>query len=208
MGATTAVALGGMAMSGYQLYQGAQDKKRAERAFNNYNRQDLVNPYENMPVSTFGTDYMREETSRNVASMVDASRNAGARGIYSNIPKLVAYNNDANRETQIMLDDQVQKRNYAIAGDEVAIRGINESRDEANLAGIGNLMEVGRQDMWSGLRGMGASAMYGINNGAFSTEEGDARREAWREFKRKNPDANRSDFMAANPKSNYIKKGF
>lgn len=164
MAAATATAAAGVAMSGYQIYQGAQDKKRAERALNEYNRNDLVNPYENMQVSTLGADYMREETSRNVASMVDASRNAGARGIYGNIPKLVAYNNDANREAQIMLDDQVQKRNYAIAGDEVAIRGINESRDEANLAGIGNLMEVGRQDMWSGLRGMGASAMYAANN--------------------------------------------
>ncbi len=166
MAAVTSAIVGGagLLMSGYQMYQGQKDKKEAERALRNYERQDLVNPYENMQISTVGSDIMREETGRNVATMVDASRNAGIRGIYGNIPKIVSYSNAMNNETRAYLDDQVQRRNYAIAGDETAIREINEMRDNANLAGIGNRMEVGRQDMWSGIRGMGASAMYLANN--------------------------------------------
>jgi len=128
-----------------------------------YERQDLTNPYADMPISTIGSDLVREETGRATASMVDASRNAGIRGIYGNIPKIVANTNAVNAETRAYLDDQVQKRNYAIAGDETAIRDINESRDTANLAGIGQRMEVGRQDMWSGLRGLGATAMMAAN---------------------------------------------
>ena len=150
-------------MSGYQMYQGQKDKKEAERDNRDYNRGDLTNPYMDMPISTVGSDLLREETGRANASMVDASRNAGIRGIYGNIPKIVANTNAVNAETRAYLDDQVQKRNYAIAGDETAIREINESRDTANLAGIGQRMEVGRQDMWSGLRGLGATAMMVAN---------------------------------------------
>lgn len=170
MAAATLMGVGGLAMSGYQMYQGQKNKKAAERAMRNYERQDLVNPYEDMQISTAGTDLMREETGRATASLVDAGRNAGIRGIYGNLPKVVAYNNQSNMETRAYLDDQIQKRDYAIAGDETAIRDINEARDTANLAGIGQQMEVGRQDLWSGIRGMGASAMYVAN--AFDEKRG------------------------------------
>lgn len=164
MAAATAVALGGLAMSGYQAYQGAQDKKRAQEDRNAYERKDLVNPYTNMPVSTMGSDLLREQAGVNSAGMIDAAQQAGTRGILSTLPKIVSYTNAVDQEAALMLDDQVQKRNYAIAGDESAIRDINEQRDAGNLAGIGQRMEVGRQDMWSGIRGMGASAMYAANN--------------------------------------------
>jgi hypothetical protein len=195
MAAATVAGLGGLALSGYQAYQGAQDKKRAQRDLSNYNRQDLVNPYVNMQVSTVGSDLMKEESARTSANLVDAARNGGMRGVYSALPQVISYDNTVNRQIQSSLDDQVQKRNYAIAGDETAIRDIVEQRDNANLAGIGQELEVGRQDMWSGLRGIGASAMYAANNGVFSTPEGDAKREAWNTYKKANPNASRSEFM-------------
>jgi hypothetical protein len=164
MAAATVASLGGLALSGYQAYQGAQDKKRAQNDLDNYKRQELVNPYENMQISTLGTDFMKEQSQLTSSGLIDASRNAGIRGVYGMIPKIVSYNNNINREAQILLDDQVQKRNYAIANDEIAMRDIREGRDNANLAGIGQRLEVGRQDMWSGLRGMGAAANYGANN--------------------------------------------
>ncbi len=164
MAAATAVALGGLALSGIQAYQSAQDKKKAQSDFDNYNRKDLVNPYTNMPISTMGSDLLREQAGINASSMIDAAQQGGARSIFGTIPKIASYTNEVNNQAALMLDDQVQKRNYAIAGDETAIRDINEARDNANLAGIGQRMEVGRQDMWSGFRGMGASAMYAANN--------------------------------------------
>lgn len=168
MAAITTTALG-LGLSGFQAYQGMKEKQQAQDDLDNFKRQDLVNPYKDMAISTVGSDYMREQNSINNASMVDAARSGGIRGVYGAIPRLVEANNDANREAQAYLDNQVVQRNYAIAGDEKAIRSMQEDRDNASLAGIGQRLEVGRQDMWSGLRGMGAAAMYGANNLEFNS---------------------------------------
>lgn len=165
MAAATVTALAGLGMSGYQAYQGHQNAKKANQAINNYDRQDLdkSNPYENMPISTVGSDIMREESQRNNANAVEALRNGGTRGI-AMIPQVVAANNRQNQEARAYLDDQVTKRNYAIAGDKTAIRGMKEDRENADLAGLGQQLETGRQDMWSGFRGMANSGMYWAEN--------------------------------------------
>lgn len=163
--AATAIALGGLAMGGYQAYQGAQNAKKANRAINNYDRQDLdkSNPYENMQISTVGSDVMNEQNQINSANAIEAMRAGGSRGI-AMLPSVTAQNNQANQNTRAYLDDQVTKRNYAIAGDKTNIRGMKEDRENADLAGLGQQLQTGRQDMWSGIRSIGSSAMYAANN--------------------------------------------
>lgn len=162
MAAITTAAIG-VGMAGFQAYQGLENKKAGERALQNYERQDLDNAFEDIPISTIGSDLIREESQRTTADLVQASQNAGTRGI-SILPKIVAYNNEMNQQGRAYLDDQVNRRNYAIAGDKATIRGMNENREESDLAGIGNQIQVGRQDMWSGIRGLGNSALYAAGN--------------------------------------------
>lgn len=155
----------GAGLAAYQTYQGAETKRKAQKALQDYERQDLdkSNPYENIPISTVGSDIMLEESQRNSANTVDALRNMGTRGA-AYLPGVIAAGNNANREARSYLDDQINKRNYAIAGDRTNIRSMKEERENADLAGIGNEIQVGRQDMWSGFRGLGNSAMYAANN--------------------------------------------
>lgn len=164
MAAITTVALSAAA-AGYQVYQGQQQKRKAEKALQDYNRQDLdkSNPYEAIPISTVGSDIMREENQRTSANSVDAIRNMGVRGA-SLLPGVITADNNATRESRNYIDDQILKKNYAIAGDDVNTRGMKEDRENADLAGIGNQIQVGRQDMWSGYRGLANSAMYAANN--------------------------------------------
>lgn len=165
---TSAVVGGvGLAMSGYQTIQGMKDRNAAKNAINNYDRQDLVNPYKDIQISTVGTDLMREEAGRTSANLIDLVSNAGQRAILSAIPKIQSNTNDLNREAQVSIDNQVQRREYAIAEGENNVMGMTEARENADLAGLGRQLEVGRQDMWSGIRGMGSSAMFMANNGAF-----------------------------------------
>lgn len=168
---TSAIGLG---LAAYQTYEGAENKRKGQKALQDYNRQDLdkANAYEAIPISTVGSELMREETQRTNANVVDAIRNMGSRGA-AYLPGVIAANNSANREARSYLDDQVNKRNYAIAGDNTAIRTMREDRENADLAGIGNQIQVGRQDMWSGFRGMGSAAMYGINNNDWGPSEKD-----------------------------------
>lgn len=168
MAAATAVALTGLAMAGYQAYQGHKNAQEGRDALADYKRQDLAksNPYKNLQISTVGSDIMREDNQINSANAIDAMREGGSRGI-AMLPMLTARNNQANQETRAYLDNQVLKRDYAIAGDQTAIRDMQENRENADLAGIGQQIQVGRQDMWSGFRGMGNAAMWAAQNGAF-----------------------------------------
>ena len=165
MAAATATAIVGGGLAAYQAIDGANQKRKAKNALQRYKRQDLdaSNPYENIPISTVGSDIMTEQSQMNNANAVDALRNGGTRGI-AMIPQVVANSNRQNQEIRAYLDDQVTKRNYAIAGDKTAIRGMKEERENADLAGLGQQMQVGRQDMWSGFRGLASSGMYAANN--------------------------------------------
>ena len=165
MAAATATAIVGGGLAAYQAIDGANQKRKARNALQRYKRQELdaPNPYENIPISTVGSDIMAEENQRNSANAVDALRSNGARGV-AMIPQIVAVGNRQNQEIRSYLDDQITKRNYAIAGDKTAIRGMKEERENADLAGLGQQMQVGRQDMWSGFRGLASSGMYAANN--------------------------------------------
>lgn len=170
MAAITTSAIG-LVTAGYQAWQGREQNRKAQKALQDYNRQDLgkSNPYENIAVSTVGSDIMREESQRNSANTVDALRNMGTRGA-AMLPQVVANNTIANQESRNYLDEQINKRNYAIAGDKTAIRGMKEDRENADLAGIGQQMQAGQQNMWSGIRGVGSSLMYAANNIDFSKD--------------------------------------
>lgn len=173
MAALTTTAIGA-GLAAYQTYQGAESKRKGEKALQDYNRQDLEgsNVYKGIPISTVGSDIIREENQRTSANAVDAIRNMGSRGA-AYLPGIVSSNNNANREARNYLDDQIIKRDYAIAGDKSNIRSMVEERENADLAGIGNQIQVGRQNMWSGLRGLGSAAMYAVNNNDWGESERD-----------------------------------
>lgn len=164
--ATSALIAGGIgaATGGFQLFQGIKQSKEAKEALANFERQDLTNVYENQGISTIGSDLMREEAGRTSASLVDATRNAGIRGVFGGIPKIAAQNNSQNRNAQLYLDNQVQDRNRLIAGDNQRIQAMQEARDNQELAGIGALKQAGQENTFSGIRGIGnAGALMGMN---------------------------------------------
>ena len=88
---TAAISVG---VSGYMAYDSSQKKKKAQNEMNNYERQSLDNAFKNVQISTLGSDLMREENQRTTANLLDASKDAGVRGIMGAIPKILAQNND------------------------------------------------------------------------------------------------------------------
>lgn len=170
MAAITTTAIG-VGISGYMAYQGEQDKKKAQAELNSYERQDLNNAFENVKISTIGSDLLREESQRTSANLVEASRNAGIRGILGGIPKIQEFTNNINREGQKILDDQVLKREYAIAGDDVKLRGEKEDRDISNISALSSQVQKGEADMWNGIGGVSKGISYGANNIDFSKPE-------------------------------------
>ncbi len=163
---TTAAILGGVsaATSLYQTIDGMNQANEAEGAIDSFERQELKNVYENIPISTIGSDLIREENGRVAATLTDAARSGGVRGLNSVVPKIQAGTNEANKKAQTYIDKQVQDKAYAKAQDEVRIQSIQENRDNAELAGMGNLLNVGRQNMFDGIRGFSNSVMSLASN--------------------------------------------
>ena len=183
----------------YQTIQGAKQAREAKDALNNYQRQDLENVARDLQVSTMGSDLQREEQGRLASSQVDALQSAGTRGLIGGLGRVEAGNQKVMRETGADLDRQQKEIDRMIAQDEANIRGMQESRENADINALSSQFSGGRQDMYSGLGNVVQGTGMFANN--ISTPEGNARREAWRDFKSSNPDANRSDFMDNNPKS-------
>lgn len=154
----------GLGQGIYQTISGIKNRRDAQRALNNYERQELTNAFENIPISTIGSDQLFEQNQINSSNMVDAARQGGVRGIVGAIPRIVASNNEANQEARAYLDNQVNRRNYAIAGDQQNIRAMQEARENADLAGLGQQLQTGRQDTWSGIQGIADAGAYMANN--------------------------------------------
>ena len=154
MPAVTTIALGASAVAGgAKAIFGASQAKRARNAINNYQRQDLTNSnvFKNIGVSTLGSDYLREESARTTSGIVDVLRAGGIRGVLGGLPGVVAQNRTMNREGQNYLDNQVIKRDYAIAQDDARIRSMIEQREYQDLAGLGAQLNAGQQNMWNGI---------------------------------------------------------
>ena len=154
--ATATAIMGGLGLAKgiYDTVDGKRKEKARQAELDAYQRQELANTYKDMQISTIGSDAMREESSRNMATAMNSIGNAGTRAIIGATPRLVAEQNNVNRNIQKELDDQVIKRNYAIAGDDTRIQQMQEQRENADLAGLGNAIDVARQDANTGMNTM------------------------------------------------------
>ncbi len=165
IGTTAAITAGvGGAMGIGQTIGGIIGKNKAQKALDNLEVPELTNAFEEISISTEGSDLMREENQRTSAMLIDAARAGGTRSVMSSLPMIAAQNNNANREARVYLDDQINKKQYAIAQDEKRIQGMDEARYMGDVQGLNNMIQTNRQDIWSGIRGIGASMMYAGRN--------------------------------------------
>lgn len=138
-----------------QLIGGAIDgfsKKRegrrlidaGQKGVDNFRWDELRNVYDDVQVSTAGADIQREEAARTSASLINAGQAGGTRGIVGATGAVQASNNEVNRKIAANLEEQQRAIDFARAGDDAAIRGFTEKRQAEELAGYGNLIDVGR----------------------------------------------------------------
>lgn len=162
-----AAAAGSLYMSAKQASDGAKQAKEAKKAIEEYNRQKLENPYANLKVSTAGADLAREESARNYANSVNLIQSSGMTGL-SVLPQLTASQNNLNRQIGADLDRQyIQNENMKAQGQGM-VMGMQEQREIADLAGLGQQMWVGEQNKYTGIQNTVKAIpgfVSGINNG-------------------------------------------
>lgn len=164
MAAATTIAMAGVGLlgSGYQAIKGAKDAKDAQRALENYERQELTNIAEGLQVSTLGADLQREEQARLAATQVGALQGAGARGVIGGLGRVEAGNQQMNRQIGAELDAQQKQIDQMRAQDEANIRGMQEQREQQDVAALSSQYNAGNQMMWQGIGGIAQTGMAGL----------------------------------------------
>lgn len=146
--AISAVSLG---VSVYQTVDAKKKQKEAEKAAEEYDRQKLSNPYENLQVSTRGSDLQQENINTQVSTTVDALRSGGSRTILGGIPTLYDNVIKSNQQVAASLDQQENQNQQLEAQGNAMVQNMQERREENDLIGIGNAINTARQDYNNGL---------------------------------------------------------
>jgi hypothetical protein len=160
MAAATTAAIG-IAASGYQLYKGIQDKSDAEKALDQYDRQEFNNIADSLQVSTLGSDLQREEAARLASTQTSALQGSGVRGVVGGLGRVEAGSQQLNRQIAAGLDEQQKQIDQMYAQDQANIRAMREQREQQDIAALSSQYSAGNQMMWQGISGVAQSAMAG-----------------------------------------------
>ena len=157
-------AIGGIVKS----VKGAKQESKAKKAIDSYVRQDLTdaNAFKDTRVSTLGAELQREELARATATSVQALQQGGARTLGMGIGAVQEANVNQSREIGADLDRQFQQIEMAKATDNQRIRDMQEQRENADLAGLGQQMAVGQQNFMSGIGDIAAAGGVAARSGA------------------------------------------
>lgn len=166
-----AAAIGG-AVSGFStIKEGKQMIKAGQQGIDNFAWQDLSNPYKNLAPSTAGADLRREEAARTTATSVNALQQGGNRALVGGVGKVQAQNNLVNRDIAADLDEKQKAIDMAAAGQDVNNQNMIEKRQQDELAGYGNMVNVG-MDLRQQGRGALVAAAGAIDSAAMTAATG------------------------------------
>jgi hypothetical protein len=171
MGVASAIS-GGLGLAGglYQSIKGAKEKNEAEKALQNYQRQQLQNVYDNTAVSTLGADRQIENQARLASGQISALQNSGVRGLIGGLGRVEAGNQNVNQQIAADLDQQQKQIDFARAGDQANIRSMQENRENQDINALSSQYMAGKQDQNTGFgnialgAGMLGNALVGYYN--------------------------------------------
>lgn len=176
MGIASAVTGGLSAGMGiFQTIQGAKEKRQAEEALANYERQKLENVAQDLQVSTLGADRQLAEQARLASAQIGALQGGGTRALIGGLGKVEAGNQAVNDQITADLDQQRKDIDRMIASDNANIRGMQENRENADISALSSQYQAGKQDMNMGigntLQGIGTVANQFGGTGAKGTAD-------------------------------------
>ena len=172
MGIASAVS-GGLGVAGglYQMINGSKEKREAQRALENYQRQQLQNVYDNTAVSTLGADRQIENQARLASGQISALQGGGARTLIGGLGRVEAGNQNVNQQIAADLDQQQKQIDFARAGDQANIRSMQENRENQDINALSSQYMAGKQDQNTGMgnialgAGMLGNAFGGMSGG-------------------------------------------
>ena len=176
MATASAIGLGVAAVGGIvKTVSGAKQKREAQNELDNYQRQELQNYYEDLQVSTLGSDLQREELARSQATSVDALRSGGVRGLVGGLGQVQQQGNQVARGIGANLDEQQKAINQQIAAEDSRLQGVREQRENAYIGGLNQQRQAGEANFYGGLgdiAGVGLATASAAQKGALDFPRG------------------------------------
>ena len=166
---TTAVSAGTSIM---QTSAANRQAKKTQQAIDNYKRQEIVNPNLALQVSTLGADRQREDLSRSIATMANQAAMGGSRAILGIAPNLLNAQLQQGQQIAGNLDQQEAQRQAAVAQGEGMVTQMMEQRENADLAGLGNQLNVARQERANGVNNLIQTGFGAANLGLEMNRQG------------------------------------
>ena len=137
-----------------QTSKANKQAKKTQQAIDNYQRQDIVNPNLGLQVSTLGADRQREDLNRSITMMANQAAMGGSRSILGIAPNLLNAQLQQGQQIAGNLDQQEAERQRAVAQGEGMVTQMMEQRENADLAGLGNQLNVARQERANGINNL------------------------------------------------------
>jgi len=162
MPALTTIGLvsGGLALAGGigKSISAGKQKRKLEKQLDSYQRQELRNPYEGLRVSTLGAVNRQQQAAQNTATALYNLRQGGAGALTGGVGRLVGQSNLVNRDIAAGLDQQMQRNEILQAQGAARVIQQQERREEQDLAGLGQGINVAQQNLWGGFTDIARSA--------------------------------------------------
>jgi hypothetical protein len=163
MAAVTGAVIGGISALGgvYQAIEGAKTAREAKDALNNLVTPELMNSYEGQQVAKMGNELVSEQNQNRFAKKVDMLAASGIRGVIGGLPDANKEAKQTDLEIKADYDRQQQQIAMAIAGDESAIRAMEEQRYQGDISALSSQVTAGNAQQMQGIKG----AMQGVASG-------------------------------------------
>ena len=150
------------------LFHGIGAGKRAreaQKAIEEYDRQELTNPYANLQVSTAGADLQRADIARSVSTFADNAALGGSRAVLGLLPNVLQQQIGQEQKIAADLDQQYIQNTQLAAQGAGMVQQMQEQRENADLAGLGQALQTARQERANGFNTIAQGAL-GVMGGA------------------------------------------
>lgn len=166
--AAIATIAGGALSAGTGIFQAIGAGKRAredQKAIEEYDRQELTNPNANLQVSTAGADLQRADIARSVSTFADNAALGGSRAVLGLLPNVLQQQIGQEQKIAADLDQQYIQNTQLAAQGAGMVQQMQEQRENADLAGLGQALQTARQERANGFNTIAQGAM-GVMGGA------------------------------------------
>lgn len=138
-----------------------------------YDRQELTNPNANLQASTAGADLQRADIARSVSTFADNAALGGSRAILGLLPNVLQQQIGQEQKIAADLDQQYIQNTQLAAQGAGMVQQMQEQRENADLAGLGQALQTARQERANGLNMIGQAGL-GVAGAAAGGLFGDA----------------------------------